>query len=362
MGSSRERDRTNQMLDRGYDASRSGYNQFISGQQNQLGGARERDLALRNDIMSRYQGMANQPAFGFDASGNYTGPRVGGANRGDFAKAIGSYNNFIDTGGLTDQDVNALRLRGTSVIPSFYEGLQNDMSRRRNIQGGYSPGYDAQASRLARDASRGALEASYGAEADIVGKRLQGKQFGTSGAAEVAARIGAMNQAASQANAELQARLGAQGNEDRLRAVGGLAQLYGTAPGESGQAAQQLLQGMGGRDQASQGYLGLRYGANPATTWQDSLNSIGNLAGGVGGLMTGFGSFGSPDFGQTPGLDSNRFLQNMPQFNPTFQSPAFNPGTGAMPGMPAFGGGGMGGFNIPPQDVRFPRYGYGMGF
>jgi len=290
MGSSRERDRTNRMLDTSYNQSRSGYGTLINQAQGNLPGVYDRERLLRENIMNRYNQAADKPAFGFDAQGNYTGPTVGGANRGDFAGALGSYNRFMETGGLTGDDITNLRARATSIIPSLYENMEGQMARRRNIQGGYSPGFDAQTAELARQSGREMFNASRQAEGDIIDRRLQGQMWGTQGVTDIASRLGEMDQRAGLANAEMMSRLGLAGRDQALAATSGLLNLYGTAPGESGQLNQLILNALGGRDASSGNYLGMRYGNNQPTNWfRDYL--IPGL-GAAGGLMTGFGALG----------------------------------------------------------------------
>lgn len=95
----------------------------------------------------------------------------------------GVFDEFSKTGGLSDLDKTQLRARGQAVIPSFYEGLQNEASRLNKIGNNSNPGQVAMMSRMARDAARGAQGAALDTELGITDRTLQGRKWGTEGMA-----------------------------------------------------------------------------------------------------------------------------------------------------------------------------------
>lgn len=158
----------------------------------------------RQQVLNRYTnnnnfmptGMAPNSQGFFDTSGmlktasaDFSKPKAGYEeasktgliNRGDFSPALESYRGFMTGGGLSEGDVSNMRYRATSQIPEFYKSLKNTMARRANVQGGYSPGFDAGNEELAREASRGSYDAARKSEADIAGLIQQGREFGTAG-------------------------------------------------------------------------------------------------------------------------------------------------------------------------------------
>ena len=99
----------------------------------------------------------------------------------DYNKIGGQYQNWADTGGLSAMDKGNIRSRALSPIRSLYSSANRDVDRQKALQGGYSPGYGALKSRLAREMSSGLSDATTNAEGMIAGMVNQGKQFGMQG-------------------------------------------------------------------------------------------------------------------------------------------------------------------------------------
>lgn len=96
----------------------------------------------------------------------------------------GVYDEFARTGGLSDSDRGNIRSRATSVIPSFYGRMRDEANRYGAIQGGYGPGRQVMASRLARQQSGAGADAALNAELGIMDQVRSGRQWGAQGMSE----------------------------------------------------------------------------------------------------------------------------------------------------------------------------------
>jgi hypothetical protein len=77
-----------------------------------------------------------------------------------FGEGLGGFSEFARTGGISDQQARDIMARGTSVIPSYYGQMRNDLNTNTRIQGGYNPGLAASARNLARDQASAAQAAA----------------------------------------------------------------------------------------------------------------------------------------------------------------------------------------------------------
>lgn len=94
---------------------------------------------------------------------------TGGVSDADMNNITGNgvFKEFSETGGYTNKDKANIRSRAISPIGSLATGTAEEMARRRAVQGGYSPGYDASNRALLRDTGKGITDASLGAELGI---------------------------------------------------------------------------------------------------------------------------------------------------------------------------------------------------
>lgn len=321
------------LLDRERMRTDNDYDSFLGSVKNTLAGSNSN--ALRNQIQGLYSNpddflakgsMPNAsgwfdlpgsdsplPSVGADYSAAKSGYQkfadTGGINRADFDEAKGSYSNFINTGGLGESDKAGLRARATSQIPSFYNSYKNELARRRNVQGGYSPGFDSSMAEIGRQSAREGFNASRQVEGDIIDRVQQGRMFGTQGSERLAGTINQMEQtgklaglgglkgigdselSASQANASLaearnarnlQAQLGLAENYAANKRAGaaGLSDLYRSAPGLEGLGWSTILSGLGGRSGNSLANLGMRNSIKDRS-WLDYLNQAIGAGGGI---------------------------------------------------------------------------------
>lgn len=142
-----------------------------------------------DDVLSQYKNLgpafntAQQAAIGGDVSklrefGNTGGLDAEATNR---MRGLGVYDEFAKTGGYSDTDVANIKAQALSPISSIYGGLRNEMSRRRAVTGGYSPGFDASTRALSRDASRQITDTSLNANVGIRDRINAGRLQGTAG-------------------------------------------------------------------------------------------------------------------------------------------------------------------------------------
>lgn len=334
------------LLDNQRTGTGNQFQDYISGQNRRLGVDQKNADDLRGKIESSYTnnnnfmpgGLSPNTSGWFDLPGESSGfgagsigadysaaksgyskfAETGGVNRDDFNPALDSYKNFINNGGLGESEADALRARATSQIPAFYGAYKNALSRRSNVQGGYSPGFDSQMAEIGRQAGREGFNASRQVEGDIVDKRLQGRQFGTSGFGNLMGNITGMEQSgklaglgglksigdsemsASSANAGLSES--AKGRNQAMQqflmdmyssggktSAAGLQGLRSSSDATLNNTNNNFLSGLGGMSQNELQNLAMRLGIKDRS-WMDL---IPGLVGAGGAIATGFGSGGS---------------------------------------------------------------------
>lgn len=335
------------------DASRSGIGGQYQNYVNAAGGRLQQDTnnadSLYSQIRNSYsdnnnfmpQGMSPNSKGWFDlpsegtggfgaAGGDYGAAKAGygkfaetgGINRGDFDPALDSYKDFIKTGGIGESQAQALRARGTAGIPAFYGAYKNALSRRSNVQGGYSPGFDSQMAEIGKQAGREGFNASRQIEGDIIDKQLQGRQFGTSGFGNLMGNITGMEQSgklaglgglkgigdSEQSNSQFNAGLSESraGRNQQMQQflmdmyssggktnASGLSALRSSSDGTLNNSNNNLLAGLGGMSANELQNLAMRLGIKDRS-WMDL---IPGLVGAGGAVMSGFGGLGAQPFG-----------------------------------------------------------------
>lgn len=204
---------------------------------------------------------------------------------GDFDTAGNSYKNFIDTGGFTPGELQAMRARGESGVSSIYQSGKDSLNRANSIAGGDANTLAARQGKMTRDAAQQIGKIGIENEANIAGMTQQGREFGTTGMQSNASSQMAARQAVAELDSQLKlaglagmtdiekTRLEAEfqnaqlnqnassANSSRnagdaqfraameMQRLGGMQDLYSSAPGATGQAGQfqlalqQLAQG-----------------------------------------------------------------------------------------------------------------------
>lgn len=183
-------------------------------------------------------------------------------------RGAGVYDELARTGGYTEADKSNIRSRATSGIPSMYDALRNNLVTQNNAQGGYSPGYTSQISKIARDTGRGITDAARDAEIGIGESVRSGRLAGAAGMSQAenalqTLRTGNMLRG-SQAAGSLDLGLEESLRTGRTTGLTGLERLR-TTPDTSDADLQNLLRGIGMGDQQILQLLQLRkqFGFNP---------------------------------------------------------------------------------------------------
>ena len=165
------------------------------------------DARARNELdynKSRGETLYGQNKAGLDAQGNAFGNYMNQATQNDEAMrgaAFSGYQNFANTGGFSPMDKSNMRARGNSPIRAAYSNAERNIERNRAM-GGTSAGSNALMSRMAREQGQSASDATTNTEAGIAQMVQQGK----------------------------------------LAGLGGITNLYGTAPGASSLWSRNVLQ------------------------------------------------------------------------------------------------------------------------
>lgn len=253
----------------------------------------------------------------FDPTGDYASARKGyqqfadTGGRENFGNSEAAFKGFLDNGGIGEGEAAVLRSRAADSASSLYNNLKAQNIRRRSVQGGYSPGFDAAQKEATREGGRSAAEALRLQEGDIVGRRQQGRQFGASGLYGVDSSVqggklsglGGLSNIGESAtrNAQFNAGLGDAAAARKLgfqrdllgmyqdsgkASAGGLLNLYNSAPGDVGQLLQYGLGGLNSQYGLANQNLGTR-GQIQDRSWMDFIPAGLGLAGSIFGSMGG---------------------------------------------------------------------------
>lgn len=97
------------------------------------------------------------------------------------AQAQAGYSDFAKTGGFSKEDLGNIRARALSPVRAVYANAQRNVNRQRSLQGGYSPGFGAMQTRMAREQGQETSDAATNAEAGISEMVQKGKLAGLAG-------------------------------------------------------------------------------------------------------------------------------------------------------------------------------------
>lgn len=128
-----------------------------------------------DDAERAYQNMDLTTAKRFASTGGLENADL------DRWRGGGVYDEFSRTGGISDADSANMRARALSPISAYASGERDELARRRNVQGGYAPGFDASQRALKRDTSRNIAATSLDAELGISDRQREGRQWGAEG-------------------------------------------------------------------------------------------------------------------------------------------------------------------------------------
>ncbi len=297
----------------------------------------QEDSSSRNEIQNDYRGIINgSPLTNSAAYAGYNS-LANGQGRSDFSadpalrgrtnESLAGYSDFAKTGGYSDRDIADLRARAIAPTRAIYGNAQNNINRQRSLQGGYSPNYTASSAKLAREMSQSIGDANINANASIADQIRSGKLAGLSGLAQTSLGQQGADTSLNSINSQLNNQLrlaGLSGMSDldktqlgaKLSGIGGMSNLYGTAPGLSGQTGNmalnsnnQLLNTNSLQNQLSLGIMGAQnQKAGIPSDFQQAAGNVGSvlgLIGQAGGAMSGLPTkspYKSTPFGPS-GLD-----------------------------------------------------------
>ncbi len=260
---------------------------------------------LFNEIMQGYRGAAsggagsigNRPNFGKYEAGFGEAARTGLLDEENKRRIRGGgvFDEYAKTGGYSEGDKENIRSRATRSVPGFYDSIRQKMKQQAAISG-EGPAYSSSMSRLSRDASRGASEATQDAELGIMDRVNEGRQWGAGsmssseqGLAELISRnkLGGLSGGlqAAQAGGDFDIRnrgLDLQNRGLNLQALGGMGSLFGQGQGDENELLRLIMGGYGQRGQLAGGNLGQRASYDPNVSFMDRLAQflkIGQSAG-----------------------------------------------------------------------------------
>lgn len=235
----------------------------------------EKNLRSYDDIMNSYQQFLGR-----------------GSGNAATSAAIGGFSDMANTGGLSEQDKMDMRARAIAPTRSIYDRGQQEVSRQRSLQGGYSPNATAALAKMSREQSYNISDINTNVNAGIAEMVARNKLAGLSGLGSVGSELSGQ---------DIQAQLGA---------MGGMSNLYGTSPGLAGMFGDQvlssqnnLLQGQGLQNNLSQILMNARsQNAQIPGNFQQAMgniNSVVGLGSRIAGGLVGLGGFGSgiPGYG-----------------------------------------------------------------
>lgn len=96
------------------------------------------------------------------------------------------YTDLSTTGGFSPTDKTNFLRKAISPVTALYSRAKDELIRRKAIQGGYSPGFDASTARVTRQAANAGADASLNANVDLAGQVRTGKVTGLQGQANLA--------------------------------------------------------------------------------------------------------------------------------------------------------------------------------
>lgn len=111
----------------------------------------------------------------------------------DFTNLKSRLSENATTGGYSGQEISDLRARGISPIRAIYAAALRNLSRQKNISGGYSPNYGALQAKLAREQSSAIGEQTIRANADIADRVASGRQSAISQLSPLVGRENELN-------------------------------------------------------------------------------------------------------------------------------------------------------------------------
>lgn len=260
-------------------------------------------------LMDEYSALAREGAGkntpGFD--------KINYSRTPEMDEAFGGYRNFMNTGGLSAEDQANLRARGISPIRAVYANSINEMERQKNLQGGYSPNFNAAAARMRSGTSQQIADQVQNVNAAIAEMVQRGKMFGTEGMGNLSVQDTRFGQDAQQANLNAGLEIARNNLYDpRYQALNAQASLFGTTPGMArtfGDMTDRSINNWLQTEGQQQGIGNMRIGGQQAVAATPSNFEVG--MGRVGqGLQLG-GNVAGAFMGLPGGVTPRAPIQNL---------------------------------------------------
>jgi hypothetical protein len=320
-----------------YDTYNARFDPLIAGAQTRANEQYGKANSTFDDARANYNKFL-ATATGFGKPEGYYEPNAENIGR---MRGGGVFDKYANEG-IGDEAKGVFRSRATSGVPAFYEGLRNELQRQRAIQGGVDPGYDAQTAKLARDQSQEASKAYTNAEAEILDRDTQARQWGASNMSDAERAVVDAIQRGRMYGGEQDYRnraLMLDANRGLTDVGRSYADLRGQTPGEVNMYEGMYQRALGQGDAARSGAIGQLAQYTPSGNWFDRNRTM--LATGAtvasafmpwlspaaAGLANGGGGSGTTGFGGGVNSQTGRPVR--------YYDPYFDTGSGAAGSAPS---------------------------
>ena len=98
-------------------------------------------------------------------------------------RGMGVFDEYAQTGGLSEGDRSTIRAKGNLTIPAFYEKMRREAGRQARVTG-TNAGRSALMAKLGREQAQGAQEAAINTELGLLDRINEGRKFGATNAAQ----------------------------------------------------------------------------------------------------------------------------------------------------------------------------------
>jgi hypothetical protein len=103
-------------------------------------------------------------------------------------RGMGVFDEYAQTGGLSNQDRSVIRAKGNSTIPAFYDNMRREAGRQARVTG-TNAGQSALMAKLGREQALGAQTAAINTEMGLVDSINKGRQYGATNVAQSEAAL-----------------------------------------------------------------------------------------------------------------------------------------------------------------------------
>lgn len=146
------------------------------------------DTGRLSSIGDRYRAFSETGGYGGDRRASVMDQvgqlkdfgRTGGLDSNSMSRmrGMGVFDEYADTGGYSNVDKANIRTRALAPISANAKAASDELGRRRIVQGGYMPGFDASTRALRRDTARSMADTSLDAELGIRDRVDANRQWG----------------------------------------------------------------------------------------------------------------------------------------------------------------------------------------